>query len=131
MKKGDKYVIEISEVEYFWDDNGVSYPLARIKGFSALTFDERGLDRLEKIDASKPVEKKKLYNCKFVVVSAFDEATLTVGKIYDLVDGHFTDDVDNTYPTAFFDDICSFEELRGYLRTEFDISPIEILEIKE
>lgn len=131
MKKGDKYVIEIGEVEYFEDDNGVNYPLARIKGFSTLTFDEKGLDRLEKVEDSKPLEEKKPYNCKFVVVSSFDDATLTVGKIYDLVDGHFVDDFGRTYPTSFFNDICSFHDLKKYLLRGFDIDSIEILGIKE
>lgn len=47
MKKGEKYIIEIAEVHTHFDDNGKKYPVARIKGFSALTFDQKGLDKLE------------------------------------------------------------------------------------
>lgn len=105
MKKGEKYIIEIAEVHTHYDDNGKKYPVARIKGFSALTFDQRGLDRLEKVkktdsnldkvcdDIKKRIEKLKSLplNCKFVVVSTKAEY-LTVGKIYEVVNGHFEND---------------------------------------
>lgn len=105
MKKGEKYIIEIAEVHTHYDDNGKPYPVARIKGFSALTFDQRGLDRLEKVkktdsnldkvcdDIKKRIEKLKPLplNCKFVVVSTNAE-NLTVGKIYEVVNGHFEND---------------------------------------
>ena len=45
MKAGDKYIIEIEEV--IGSDNS---PLAKIKGFNALVFDQNGLDKLVKLD---------------------------------------------------------------------------------
>ena len=45
MKAGDKYIIEIENVI-----GSDSNPLARIKGFNALVFDQNGLDRLKKLD---------------------------------------------------------------------------------
>lgn len=129
MKKGDKYIIEIAEVEYFEGDNDISYPMARIKGFSALTFDQRGLDKLEKIEDSEPVEEKELYNCKFVVVETSDTTSVTVGKIYELIDGHFEDDCGNSFPSTRI--INSFDDLKDYFLKDFDIAKIKILEIKE
>lgn len=126
MKKGDKYVIEIGEVEYFEDDNGVNYPLARIKGFSTLTFDERGLDRLEKI----PMEEKKPYNCKFVVIENSKAIGLTVGKIYKLENGFFENDYGSTYPSTR-EPIVSFKDLMEYFGCDYDVDPAGILEIKE
>lgn len=45
MKAGDKYIIEIEEVI-----GSDSNPLAKIKGFNALVFDQNGLDKLTKLD---------------------------------------------------------------------------------
>lgn len=87
MKKGDKYIIEVAEVHTHYDDNGKAYPIARIKGFSALTFDQKGLDMLEKYEPNN-VKEKTYLNCRFVVAKT-ETATLKVGKIYEVVDGHF------------------------------------------
>lgn len=46
-KKGDKFIIEISEVHTHWTDDGKPYKLYRVKGFNSLVLDEYGLDRLE------------------------------------------------------------------------------------
>ena len=45
MKAGDNYIIEIEEVI-----GSDSNPLAKIKGFNALVFDQNGLDKLIKLD---------------------------------------------------------------------------------
>ena len=45
MKAGDKYIIEIEEVI-----GSDSNPLAKIKGFNALVFDQNGLDKLKRLD---------------------------------------------------------------------------------
>lgn len=129
MKKGEKYIIEIGEVEHIKDDNGISYPLARIKGFSALTFDEKGLDRLKKIDDSKPVEAKKLYNCKFVVTDNDGVDGLTVGKVYELKNGAFYDDVNALYP--LWKEIYSFKDLKEFFKNTYSLCHAKILEIKE
>lgn len=130
MKKGDKYVIEIGEVEYFEDDNGVDYPLARIKGFSALTFDEKGLDKLERVIELESVEEKKPYNCKFVVTESNNAIGLTVGKIYTLENGIFKNDYYTEYPSSK-KPIFSFEDLREYFDCDYSVNHVEILEIKE
>lgn len=49
MKTGDKYIIEIAEVEKYKDDNGNDFDLGRVKGFKALTLDEAALKKLEKV----------------------------------------------------------------------------------
>lgn len=67
MKKGEKYIIEISEIHTSYDENGESYPLAKIKGFSTLVFDEKGLSRLEKVEEPKEEPQEKFLNCWFVV----------------------------------------------------------------
>lgn len=43
-KAEDKFVMEIAEVQQHKADNGSEFPLYRIKGFSALTFNDYGLD---------------------------------------------------------------------------------------
>ena len=47
MKKGDKYIIEIAEVQKYHTDNGDEFELGRVKGFKALTLDESALKKLE------------------------------------------------------------------------------------
>lgn len=129
MKKGDKYIIELNEVNYFTDDNGKAFPVARIKGFSSLVFDQKGLDKLEKIDDSKPVEEKKLYNCKFVVTDLNGATGLTEGKIYELKNGIFCDDANTHFP--LWVKIYSFEDLERYFEINYSKYHIKILEIKE
>ena len=47
MNKGDKYIIEIAEVQKYHTDNGDEFELGRVKGFKALTLDESALKKLE------------------------------------------------------------------------------------
>ena len=49
FKRGDKFEIEIAEVHTHYDDNGKPFSMYRAKGFSTLTFDDKGLERLRKI----------------------------------------------------------------------------------
>ena len=49
MNKGDKYIIEIDEVQMYHDDNGKAFALGKVKGFHALTLDEAALKKLEKV----------------------------------------------------------------------------------
>ena len=49
MNKGDKYIVEIDEVQIFHDDNGKAFELGKVKGFHALTLDEVALKKLEPI----------------------------------------------------------------------------------
>lgn len=130
MKKGEKYIIEIAEVHTHRDDNGKAYPIARIKGFSSLVFDQKGLDKLEKIEDTKPYEKKETYNCKFVVIENSKAIGLTVGKIYKLENGFFENDYGSTYPSSR-EPIVSFKDLMEYFGCDYDVDPVGILEIKE
>ena len=49
MKVGDKYIVEIAEVQEYHDENGNVFELGRVKGFKALTLDEVALKKLEPI----------------------------------------------------------------------------------
>lgn len=51
--RGDKFEIEISEVHTHYDDNGKPFSMYRAKGFSTLTFDDKGLERLRKIESEE------------------------------------------------------------------------------
>lgn len=51
FKRGDKFEIEISEVHTHYDDNGKPFSMYRAKGFSTLTFDDKGIERLRKIES--------------------------------------------------------------------------------
>ena len=51
FKRGDKFEIEIAEVHTHYDDNGKPFSMYRAKGFSTLTFDDKGLERLRKIES--------------------------------------------------------------------------------
>ena len=53
FKRGDKFEIEISEVHTHYDDNGKPFSMYRAKGFSTLTFDDKGLERLRKIESEE------------------------------------------------------------------------------
>lgn len=57
MKKGERYIIEISEIHTHYDENGKPYPLARIKGFATLVFDQNGLNRLDKFEQNPKFEE--------------------------------------------------------------------------
>lgn len=46
FNKGDKFVIEIAEVHTHYTDNGVEYPLYRIKGFGSMVMTEFALNKL-------------------------------------------------------------------------------------
>lgn len=129
MKKGEKYIIEIAEVHTHYDDNGKEFPIARIKGFSSLVFDQKGLDKLERVKDSKPVEEKKLYNCKFVVTDSNGALGLTVGKIYELKNGIFCGDDNSHYPIN--EAIFSFKDLEEYFKSTYSRHAVKILEIKE
>ena len=48
VKVGDKYIVEIAEVQNYKTDEGLSFPLGRVKGFRALTLDGYALDKLER-----------------------------------------------------------------------------------
>ena len=57
MKVGDKYIIEIGEIIRGYGNNpevedlaNVSEPIAKIKGFNTLMFNQYGLDKLEQYD---------------------------------------------------------------------------------
>lgn len=111
MKKGEKYIIEIAEVHTHYDDNGNKYPVARIKGFSALTFDQKGLDKLEVFEEG---ETRELLNCRFIVVSTTVIKGLTVGKTYEVKNGKFIDD-DGKIQFPPDTRLHSFIELQNYL----------------
>ena len=49
MNKGDKYIVEIAEVQEYHDENGNEFELGRVKGFKALTLDEVALKKLEPV----------------------------------------------------------------------------------
>ena len=51
FQRGDKFEIEISEVHTHYDDNGKPFSMYRAKGFSTLTFEDKGLERLRKIES--------------------------------------------------------------------------------
>ncbi len=53
FKRGDKFEIEIAEVHTHYDDNGKPFSMYRAKGFSTLTFDDKGLERLRKIESEE------------------------------------------------------------------------------
>lgn len=53
FNRGDKFEIEISEVHTHYDDNGNPFSMYRAKGFSTLTFDDKGLERLRKIESEE------------------------------------------------------------------------------
>lgn len=53
FKRGDKFEIEIAEVHTHYDDNGKPFSMYRAKGFSTLTFDDKGLERLKKIESEE------------------------------------------------------------------------------
>lgn len=53
FKRGDKFEIEIAEVHTHYDDNGKPFSMYRAKGFSTLTFDDKGLERLIKIESEE------------------------------------------------------------------------------
>lgn len=129
MKKDEKYIIEIAEVHTHYDDNGKAFPVARIKGFSSLVFDQKGLDKLERIIELKSVKKKELYNCKFIVTDFNGALGLTRGKIYELKNGKFYDDKNHDFPVAA--KIYSFKDLEEYFKHDYSQNPVEILEIKE
>lgn len=114
MKKGDKYIIEVSEVHTHYDDNGNKYPLARIKGFNSLVFDEFGLGKLEKVEDKELVEEKPQYlNCRFVVLKNDDkdQESIRVGGIYNVVDGKIALPY-GLYP--LFDHFKNFDEVVAY-----------------
>lgn len=46
MQKGDRFVVEVSDV--ITDSNGKQY--AKIKGFNTLMFDDQGINKLEKFE---------------------------------------------------------------------------------
>lgn len=135
MKKGEKYIIEIEEVHTHVDDNGKKFPLARIKGFSSLVFDQKGLEKLEKFGDNAPTkDEPKPLNCRFVVKKT-DMKEFTVGKIYEVKDGLFADDDNDVFPIN--SKLHSFEQLEGYLNIGSSKCSLkyggvtEILEIKE
>lgn len=113
MKKGDKYIIEIGEVQTHYDDNGNKYPLARIKGFNSLVFDEYGLKKLEKVeDKELAVTKSTYLNCRFVVLGKErKDINIQVGGIYDIVDGKVKL-AKETYPLC--DRFKNFDEVVAY-----------------
>ena len=53
FNRGDKFEIEISEVHTHYDDNGKPFSMYRAKGFSTLTFDDKSLERLKKIESEE------------------------------------------------------------------------------
>lgn len=135
MKKGEKYIIEIEEVHTHVDDNGKKFPLARIKGFSSLVFDQKGLDKLEKVENNNPGRTVPLLNCKFVVLKT-TSASLKVGKVYEVKDGKFRAGFKVREEFPKFYTLYSFDELKNYLdissnSTFYFGGTTEILEIKE
>lgn len=119
MKKGEKYIIEIEEVHTHVDDNGKKFPLARIKGFSSLVFDQKGLDKLEKVEKDEP---GKPLNCRFVVTKSFNRV-FTEGEIYEVVKGRFLDDNDRPWPR--FEMLINENELISYLKGACEICVIK------
>lgn len=51
FQRGQKFTIEIAEVHTHYSDGLMPMSLYRIKGFSSLVFDDRGLERLLEIAA--------------------------------------------------------------------------------
>ena len=61
MKTGEKYIVEIGEIIRGYgnkedDPARVSEPLAKIKGFNSLVFDENGLKKLKKLEETEQGE---------------------------------------------------------------------------
>lgn len=125
MKKGEKYIIEIAEVHTHYDDNGKAYPMARIKGFSALTFDEKGLSKLEKVADNKPVE---YLNCRFVVTGwrGVKPFYVHVGKIYEVKNGTFVSDSIDVFP--LHRKLTDANDLVSYMKNEYEGVDICVIE---
>lgn len=45
FNKGDKFIIEIAEVHTHYLDNGLEYPLYRIKGFDSMVMTDTALNK--------------------------------------------------------------------------------------
>ena len=130
MKRGEKYIIEIAEIHTHYDDNGKPYPAARIKGFSTLTFDQKGLDRLEKHEPNNV--KAEPLNCKFVVTdNGGEDDLLTNGKLYEVNDGYFETDDGDFYPCSKV--LTHFDELEFYLSKDgsFSNGDVHIIRVVE
>ena len=63
MNKGDKYIIEIDEVQQYHDDNGKVFELGKVKGFHALTLDEAALKKLEPVSRGKWRDYEGMLTC--------------------------------------------------------------------
>ena len=63
MNKGDKYIIEIAEVQECHDDNGNAFQLGRVKGFKALTLDELALKKLQPLVTCEGCRRQGTYIC--------------------------------------------------------------------
>lgn len=46
FNKGDKFIIEIAEVHTHYNEDGLAYPLYRIKGFDSMVMTEPALYRI-------------------------------------------------------------------------------------
>lgn len=47
-KRGQKLILEISEIHTHYDDHGQEFNLYRVKGFRSLVFDDNGMDIIMK-----------------------------------------------------------------------------------
>jgi len=72
MNKGDKYVIEIAEVQKYHSEDGGEFELGRVKGFKALTLDESALKKLEPVRHGKWVNE----NITVAVCSCCEKVTM-------------------------------------------------------
>lgn len=98
-----KRIIELEEVIV---NNEIMY---RAKGCNTLFFDKNGFDKI-----TKPYEDpNKLLNCNFIVLDTSDESNLTKGKVYEVVDGKFANDLCTCFPLDI--ELDTFENLERYL----------------
>ena len=56
--RGDRFIIEISEVHTHYKDNGDPYPLYRIKGFDSMVMTNIALDMLAKQGTACTTDRK-------------------------------------------------------------------------
>lgn len=198
--QGDKFTIEIAEVNTHYDDDKQPYNVYRVKGFKSLFVDEYALDKLEKNISGKTVEdmrkelkefcsgvtscddnecplhtskfscgrgkhfltldingnyqmsdeeimasyykafienkqEKKPLNTKFIVTSAKTYYRLTVGKIYEIKNGHFTDDAGFVLPgrVALYsiEDLKDYFSPSGFRACHYGCGAVEFIEVVE
>lgn len=76
---------------------------------------------VEEVSVPGYEKKPPMLNCKFVLCSNF--ARMTKGKIYEVKDGRYLDDVGRSFP-MYGDGLHTFEELEAFIKAP-------IVEVKE